>query len=230
MNEAIIPTWAASGIRPLIPPVVTVQEQDWEEAIKRCWQTDPDSRPSFRRLARWQVFRADNDSDQLQHKNDDGGVATVSAAAAAVGVDPARPQATPTLYASETDVSIWLKAAGLGHHIIVAATRDEDYCDLEAFESIALGCGAGAAAAKLEFMDRMRLNAREKDLFAAALEQLKLRLVAAGYRENESSDMSLATSSSTSGKDFGAAAGDGCVVGLSRPASPLSAHESGVLE
>lgn len=232
-NTAIIPTWAANGIRPAIPAAVTAQDQDWEKAIGECWQTDPDKRPSFGRLSRRSLFReSSSDNGRQQRREGSGSVAVVADvdAAAAMEVEPEVPVQPPPqgpllstasldLYASETEVSSWLKMAGLGHRVAAAAASDEDFCDLEVFESIALSLGAEAAAAEAEFIERMGLTDGEKVLFASALEQLKLRLLETRDGQDVSRGVPLAASRPASPPSFATAGAVGGT-GVSRPASP----------
>ena len=216
-NTAIIPTWAANGIRPTIPAAVTVQEQAWEKTIGHCWQTDPDKRPSFRQLSRQALFCESNSDDGWQQRREDSKAATV-----AVGMEPELPARPPQssavssataidLYASETEVSSWLKTAGLGHRVAIAAASDEDFCELEAFESIALSGGAEAEAAKAEFVERMELTDGEEELFVLALEQLKLNLLETRDGQDEKRPVRPPSPSSSS-----------TATGVSRPASPPS--------
>jgi hypothetical protein len=231
-NTAIIPTWAASGIRPAIPALVTTQEEDWAEAIARCWQTDPDKRPSFHQLSRRALFCESSSNDGREQRTESSTAAAVVAdadAAAAMDVEPELPMrptqapaphaAASDLYASETEVSSWLKTAGLGHRVVIAATTDEDFCDLETFESMALSGAAEGAAAQAKFADRMGLTDGEKLLFVSALEQLKLRLLETRGSRDSRHGAILAASRPASPSNSAIAGADG-VAGVSRPASP----------
>ena len=229
-NVAIIPTWAANGIRPAIPAAVTAQEQDWAEAITHCWQTDPDKRPSFHQLSRRALFcESSSDGEREQRKESSTAAAIVADVDAVAAMDvelPVLPPQAPVLraaaldlYTSETEVSSWLKTAGLGHRVAIAATADEDFCDLETFESMALSGAAEAAAAQAEFADRMELTDGEKVLFASALEQLKLRLLETRGRQDTSHGATLASSRPISPSSFTTAGSNGAV-GVSRPRSP----------
>jgi len=115
--------------------------------IELCWKTDPDKRPSFRELSQMPVFResgggSHDDPRQQQQvgRDDSSGAAVVvvepelssrpsPATAAAAGTTAAVASWDP--YASETEVTCWLKQAGFGRHITAAAASDEDYCGAE---------------------------------------------------------------------------------------------------
>ena len=46
---AVIPAWAAQGLRPAIPQC----EAHWRTAIEQCWHTNPEERPTFHQVAAW---------------------------------------------------------------------------------------------------------------------------------------------------------------------------------
>ena len=73
---------------------------------------------------------------------------------------------------SETPVTLWLSAAGLGRVAQVAA-GNEAFCDMESFEEMAPYASSAAAEARLkQFVATMRLDQREELRLRSALETL----------------------------------------------------------
>lgn len=142
-------------------------ENDWAELIELCWQTDPAKRPSFSMLARSPILTElpTQSEPSIQERR---------ASHIAQMVDGTKKQLPWDLFASETEVTKWLLQAGL-RRVIPAATQDEDYCDMDAFESMA-NDGEIQCARRDAFAKRMALSSAERELFLVALAKLKLKL------------------------------------------------------
>ena len=105
-------------------------------------------------------------------------------------------------YASETEVTHWLKEQGLGR-VAGKASANNDYCDMESFEDLA----AGPAAEVDRFCRIMELSDVERGLFVAALGKLD-------------GPVPLFASRPASPSGGGGGVSGGAGMGVSRPASP----------
>jgi hypothetical protein len=74
---------------------------------------------------------------------------------------------------SETEVTLWLRAAALGR-VAHAAAEDEAFCDMERFEDMASYARSATAAASLkQFARAMQLDEREELCLRSALDMLR---------------------------------------------------------
>ena len=208
-NAGIVPDWAARGLRPAIPAAVRDQEKDWADVIEKCWQTDPDKRPSFPKLLRMEAF-VDSGAGETSET-----LPRPAAAVLELAPEPA-PEPEPRVvvvgpvenaYGSETAVTQWLKEQGLGR-IAGLASAHEDYCDMESYEDLVQGPEAAVGL----FCRLMGLSDAEQVAFVAALRGL-------------GGPVHLFVSRPASPGATGASGGAGTSV--SRPASPTPTLTNG---
>lgn len=195
------------------------QERGWAELIELCWQTDPDRRPSFRNLSQRPEFREDDGSGSNNNAGRSAAVTEPKLPPRSLAAPAPSEAASWGPYTSETEVSTWLQASGLGKRVAVAAASDEDFCDFAAFEAMALG----DRAAQVTFVECMALSDQEKRLFTEALERLKLQLLRdpganSDGRGSGGAPTALAANTATIGRSRGGSSH--AALGVSRPASP----------
>ena len=170
MGSAAIPHWARNGdLRPAIPESV---DQHWRACVEQCWRPDPDERPTFMEIKAnffpelsWPLSTA------VSPRPTPTATAPSSTMAQRRGVGKA---AWVPRQPSETEVTLWLRAAGLGR-IAHTAAESEEWCDMESFEALVRGYGCGGEAAEVrvkQFTVEMKLDEREELCLRSALDAL----------------------------------------------------------
>ena len=181
-----IPVWAKRGLRPEIPSAV---DAHFRGCVEQCWRTDPHERPTFTQIQAnfFPEFNISRTHSPLSVRSSASSVpalasspqegATAGRAAGGGAWDAwARPH-------SETAVTLWLRAAGLGR-VADSASQETEYCDMESFEDMLewgdarlvagqRACEAGAGEAQLQrFVRSQGLTDAEAKLLRDALAQL----------------------------------------------------------